>query len=103
MGGTVPRVASPGRRSAPHRPPPVLDQQAAVLHDVDPRRGQRVGDGLVPDAELHPHRARPLRHDVLEVPADVGGPPEHVDEVDGARDVDETAVDLPARDFVTSG
>ncbi len=76
----------------------MLHEQAPVLHDIDPRRDQPVRHRLVADAELHPHGARVLGEDVVEVSGHVARSPEHVDQVDVARDADQAAVDRPAED-----
>jgi hypothetical protein len=51
-------------------------------------------------AELKPERRRPRCHGVLDHVGQTLAPPEHVDEVDAARDVLDSAVNVLAQDLV---
>lgn len=77
----------------------MVDHQAAILHDVDACAGETLGRRGVSNAELEPDRARAGGEDVLDVRVDVVWPAKHVDQIDLARDVDETAVDGPPEDL----
>ncbi len=58
-----------------------------------------LGDGIVPDAELEPHRARPDGEDVVDVGRDVVRATKDVDEVDRPGHVRESPVHGLAEDL----
>ena len=64
------------RRLSPHVLQ--LDEQAAVLHDVDAGAGQPLGGRVVPDPRLEPDRRRPRGQDVVHVRGDVLRPRENI-------------------------
>src|SRR5512141_2692549 len=71
-----------------------LDEETAVLHDVDPRRRQAGGEGVVANAELQPDGARTLGEDVVEVRGQILRTAEHVHHVDVTGNRGEAAVHL---------
>src|SRR4051812_23405156 len=76
-------VSARGRRPFAERSPSLadraqLDEQAAVLYDVDSRAGESLRRGVVADAELEPDRRRSLRDDVVDVRVDVARAAEDV-------------------------
>jgi hypothetical protein len=76
----------------------MLHEETPILHDVDALGRQPVGDGIVAYTELQPHGVRVLGQDVIQMPRHVIGAPEHVDQIDVARDVRQAAVDRLAED-----
>src|SRR5690606_12059542 len=79
--------------------PAVLDHQAAVLDDHDPRPGQRLGRLVVADPGLEPRDPGPLLEEVREVRCDVAWATEHVDQIDGPWDVRDPAIHALAQDL----
>jgi lysine 6-dehydrogenase len=75
-----------------------LDLEAPVLHDVDPSAREPFGCRRVRNTGLHPHRARTLREDVLDVLFDVFRPAKYVHEIDVAGDVHQPAIDRLTED-----
>ena len=66
----------------PAEQPPVLDLDAAILHDVEPGGARAFGGRGVGHAELHPQALRADRDRIVGQWPDVVGPPEAVDHVD---------------------
>ena len=80
--------------------PAELDLWTAVHDDLDPGRLAQRGRLVVADAELHPHHRRADRDCVLDDARRVLGRAEHIDHVDGIRDVAQRGVDLLAEQFL---
>lgn len=79
---------------------PVLDHDAKVLHHLYSffRKGFR--DRIVPNAQLKPNRFRPFRKDIFRVLRDVVRPPENVNKVNLAGNIDEAAINGLPQDFL---
>src|SRR5207302_8436438 len=80
--------------------PAELDLWTAVHDDLDAGRLAQRGRLVVADAELHPHHRRADRDRVLDDARRVLGRAEHIDHVDGIRDVAQRGVDLLAEQFL---
>ena len=102
--------ARPGSSSESRFPVPVpgtplqshshqLHLQAAILNDVDARSREPLGGFIVSDPKLHPHRARALGDDVVDVWRHMLRSPEDVHDVDVAGDVDQAPIDTLAEDL----
>jgi hypothetical protein len=74
----------------------MLDEQAAVLHHLDPGRLEAPRRRVVADTELKPYDVRSLRDHVLHVLVDIRRPSEDVDDIDVTRHVDQPAINRPA-------
>jgi hypothetical protein len=74
----------------------VLHHEAAVLHDLDASTGKCFCDLVIPYSRLKPDDSRPFGQHVIEMGGDVLRAAEHVNQIQLAGYIRESAKDLLA-------